>query len=187
MDDIYFLNGKRTLLRLVRDDDFEFMLRCINDCEVTQHILTFLPMSEKSEREWIEKTKEPTATDICFMVETSEKERLGVMALHGINHLHGTCTTGAVFPNKALHGQGYGVDAKFALLHYAFMTLNMRKVCSAVKASNPRSKRYQEKNGYRHVGTRLKHLYVNGQYVDEYLMEVFKEDFLPLYEAHMAS
>jgi RimJ/RimL family protein N-acetyltransferase len=163
------------------------MLVGINDLEIAKHIMTHLPVSRKKEQEWIEKVKNPTSNDIVLMVETITGERCGVMGLHNINHMHGTCTTGAVFPNKELHGKGYGVDAKFALLHYAFMTLNMRKVCSSVKASNPRSKAYQERNGYKHVGTRYKQLCVDGEYVDEYLMEVFKEDFLPLYEAHIAS
>ena len=187
MSNIYFLEGTKTRLRLVKEEDTDFMLIGINDQEMLQFIQSYLPVPRAKEMEWIQKVMNPTPTDIVFVVETKGGERLGVMGLHTINHLHGTCMTGALFTNKLMLGQGYGVDAKFALLHYAFMTLNMRKVCSAVKANNPRSRAYQERNGYRHVGTRVKQFYVNGEYVDEYLMEVWRHDFIPLYEAHMTS
>jgi RimJ/RimL family protein N-acetyltransferase len=68
------------------------------------------------------------------------------------------------------------------LLNYAFNTLNMRKICSAVFAFNGRSQAYNRKCGYRVEGVSKKHVFVRGNYCDLVMMALFKEDWQPLWE-----
>jgi UDP-4-amino-4,6-dideoxy-N-acetyl-beta-L-altrosamine N-acetyltransferase len=62
----------------------------------------------------------------------------------------------------------------------------MRKICSTVIAPNGASLRYAQKCGYKEEGRQVKQIYVDGEYHDLVHLGVFKEDWLPLWEAHNA-
>jgi len=180
MTHIPFIKGIVTNLVILEKTDVPTIHVWANDSEITQYLQLFLPMSRAAEDSWFESlNKQPN--DVVLGIETKDGVLIGTMGLHRIDYRHGTATTGAMLGNKEYIGKNYGTDAKMHLLHWAFTTLNLRKVCSEVLASNPRSKRYLEKTGYREVGCRKKHTFVKGEYVDQYIMEIFKEDFLPLW------
>lgn len=106
------------------------------------------------------------------------------MELSHINRIHGTAVTGAVIGEKEYWGKGYGSEAKLLLLKYAFDVLNLRKICSAAIAFNERSIRYQERTGYKIEGRRANQIYADGQYWDEVLLAVYREDWLPIWKKY---
>lgn len=179
---IKFLVGKRVYLRPLLKEDVPFLLRWVNDPEVYQYLNRCLPAMETEEEEWIENLNKKKGVDIVLMIcLVDEDQPIGTMGLHGINQKDGVATTGALIGEKDCWGKGYGTEAKMLLLNYAFNTLNLRKICSSVLAFNKRSKRYSEKCGYTVEGILKRQCFVNGRYVDEVLMAVFKSDFMPLW------
>lgn len=184
-ENIIFLDGKLVTLRPLQREDLPTVLRWINDIEITQHLMAYRPMVIEDEEKWYESLVGST-TNFVFAIETKGEDPkfIGTMGLHRINHRCQTASTGALIGDKNCHGKGYGTDAKMHLLHWAFNELNLRKVISSVLATNPRSKRYLEKTGYREVGTYTAHHFVRGDFVDEHIMEVFKDDFLKAWEAY---
>lgn len=186
---IPFIEGKLVNLCVPHKDDMSQITRWINRQDVQQHLLAFQPCTLEAEQAWYERMSghADNQRNYVFFLETKEDRRLiGTMGIHGINHRCGHATTGAMLGDPEAQGRGYGTDAKMHLLRWGFNTLNLRKVCSNVLASNPRSLRYLEKTGYRVVGTRSAHALVNGMFVDEHILEVFREDFEPLWERYQA-
>ncbi len=180
---IVFRMGKRIYLRAVLTEDIPLITVWINDPEVHQFLKIAYPMSPEDEKKWQEGLAGKKPGDVVFAIVLADTDEIiGVMGLHHIDHRNGLATTGAFIGRKDLWSKGYGTEAKMLVLEYAFNTLNLRKVCSAVYDFNGRSKRCLEKCGYTPEGCRKKHLYRNGRFVDEYLMAVFKEDFLPRFE-----
>ncbi len=181
--ELTFRVGKRVRIRLLCEDDAQILTQWMNDPEVTQYILQYLPKSIKAEKEWLEKI-EPNSHDFVFGIETEDETMIGVMGLHKVNYIHGTATTGAFIGNKDYWSKGYGSEAKMLLLQYAFDTLGLRKICASVIDFNKRSLRYQEKCGYKVEGRLKNQLFKDGQYWDEVLLAVYKEDWLPVWEQY---
>lgn len=178
---VIFIRGKRLNLRLITKEDIPTIIHWVNDGEVTQYLGLRTPMSYEKENEWVEKLYKDDK-NFVFGIETKEGELIGNMGLHGVDYPSGVGTTGAIIGNKDFWGQGYGTEAKMLLLHYAFDTLNLRKVCSQVFAFNERSINYSKKCGYREEGRMRQHQFRNGEYHDIVLLAVFREDFAPIWE-----
>lgn len=180
---IRFRIGKRLYLRPVLKDDIPFITAWINDPEITKFLKVNVPMTPEDEMKWFESISAKKPNDIVFAIVLKENdEMIGVMGLHHVNFLDGLARTGSFIGVKDYWSKGYGTEAKMLVLEYAFNTLNLRKVCSAVYDFNGRSKKCLEKCGYHEEGCWKSHAYRNGSYHDLFQMAVFKEDFLPLWE-----
>lgn len=178
---IVFLKSNRVVMRPLLKEDVPLCLKWINDPEVREYLSVYQPMMEADENEWFESLHKQKDTNIVLTIVVDGKA-IGVMGLHHISMKDGVATTGAYIGEKEYWNKGYGTEAKMLLLHYAFHTLNLRKVCSSVIAFNERSHAYSLKCGYKEEGRRKKQIYRNGEYHDEILLAVFREDWQPLWE-----
>ena len=182
---IVFLKGARVTLRPILREDIPLIIRWINDPDVWQFLETSMPMMEADENEWFEKLHKIKNTDIVVMIIVDNKP-IGIMGIHRINWKDRTASTGALIGEKESWGKGYGTEAKMLLLHYAFNTLNLRKICSSVYAFNKRSHAYLLKSGYVEEGRQRKQIYKKGHYQDVIIMAVFKKDWLPFWRKFRA-
>lgn len=184
-DRIPFLKGKLVTLCVPHKEDMAQITRWVNDPSITQYLGAYRPASIEQELDWYARLAKQDGQEFVFFLETNDDKRLiGTMGLHNVNHRTQVAGTGAMIGDHSAHGKGYGTDAKMQLLHWAFTELNLRKVISNVYATNPRSQRYLAKTGYKIVGTRKAHNLVRGQFVDEHILEVFREEFMPLWDAY---
>lgn len=177
-----FISGKTIDLRVITEVCIPEFLVWFNNSEVTNNLTAYLPMYEKDEREWIEALHKKKDGCIVLAIATKERQHIGNIGLHGINWKDRVATTGTVIGEKEFRRKGVGTEAKMLLLNYAFNTLNLRKICSRALVFNVASRRYSEKCGYRQEGVLKAHSFKNGEYVDEVLLAVFREDWLPLWE-----
>jgi RimJ/RimL family protein N-acetyltransferase len=179
-----FRMGKRVYLRPIKKADLPLITRWINDPDVTQFLTVSYPTTIDDEMKWYETLGKNNHHDVVLAITLRDtNQMIGITGLHRINYIDGVATTGSFIGEKHLWRQGYGSEAKMILLDYAFNTLNLRKICSQVYSTNPRSKGHLEKCGYREEGCLKKHAFRNGTYLDVFQMAVFKENFLPLWEA----
>lgn len=178
---IVFRRSKRVILRPLIETDAPLLALWVNDPQVSVYVRAYLPVTVKEEVEWILSLSKRPENDIVVMIVVDGKP-IGTMGIHGINHRHGTATTGALIGEKDYWGKGYGAEAKMLLLEYAFNTLNLRKVYSHVHEFNERSVNYSLKCGYEIEGRLKSHHYSQGKYWDQIQLAVFKDKFLPLWE-----
>lgn len=179
--ELYFRKATRVALRPVLESDIPHFMCWINDPEVHRFLTIYMPMMEADEQEWFERLHKRKPNDIVFTIEV-EGRPIGNMGIHHIDYRQGTAHTGVVIGEKEMWGQGYGAEAKMLLLHYAFNTLNLRKMCSVVYAFNERSLAYSKSCGYVEEGRRKEQYYIDGQYVDEVNLAIFRKDWEPLWE-----
>lgn len=182
---IIFRKGKKVILRPYEELDALRVTRWMNDPETTRHLLTRFPQSLAAEREWITKQPSRHPNDIVFAIETLDGVHIGSMGLHRIDWINRLATTGAVIGEAEYRGKGYGTDAKMLLLEYAFNALQLHKIMSHVIDTNLCSQRYSEKCGYKVEGMLKQHHFLDGAYHDEVIMAVFREDWLPMWNAYM--
>lgn len=178
---VVFLRGDRVILRPVSVEDVPLMLKWINNPNVRKYLSVPFPTTEGEEMEWIENLHKRKQNDVTLAIEVDGKI-IGTMGLHRIHWRNRVATTGTLIGEEDFWGKGYGTEAKMHLLNYAFNTLNLRKICSSVLAFNERSYRYGLRCGYREEGRLKQHHFHDGQYHDEILLAVFRDDWLPLWE-----
>ena len=183
-DKVIFLRGKKVILRPVdKDNDIVHFHRWFNDPEIRQFLTNCMPISMQQEEEWFA-TLPNRMDNIVLSIESIEEGVLvGNMGLHRINFISGTAVTGALIGGD-FQNKGYGTDAKMTMLNYAFNTLGLRKVCSEVIDFNGRSLHYSTKCGYHEEGRRVGQHLRDGEYCDEVLLAVFREDWLPLWQLY---
>ncbi|HEY4496741.1 MAG TPA: GNAT family protein [Candidatus Paceibacterota bacterium] len=179
-----FLLGHKVNLRPFRREDIPALTRWINDPEIRDFILVFLPQSENQEEEWF-KALGKDDKSVVLAIETKDGILIGSMGLHDIRWKDRIATTGAIIGEKDYWGKGYGTDAKMTLLNYAFNGLNLYKICSSVISFNKRSLKYNLRCGYQIEGIRKRNIFKRGRYWDVVMLAVFKKDWLPLWKMYL--
>lgn len=181
---ITFRKGKQTILRPLEEEDIPRLQKWINDPDVNQYLMPYRPLSRNDEEQWYQSLTDNDST-IMFAIDTlNDRDFIGTMGIHEIRWKDRVATTGALIGEKQYWGKGYGTDAKMTLLHYAFQTLNLRKISTTVLDFNDRSLQYLKKTGHQEIGRRSEEYYVDGEYRDEIYVEVFKEDWISLWEEY---
>ncbi len=174
------LTGKKVRLRLVAMQDVARLHKWINDKKINKYITAEIPISLAKERKYV-RSMVRSKNSKHFIIEIlPSREPIGIMSLGKIDQRHHKATTGAFIAESKYWGEGYGSDAKMALLKYAFTKLNMNRVESHVFTSNPRSRRYNEKCGYKYEGLLRQNVCKNGKYIDDWILAVLKKDWLKL-------
>jgi RimJ/RimL family protein N-acetyltransferase len=109
---------------------------------------------------------------------------VGHTGLHNITWPDARCTSGSVIGHPEGRMNGYGTEAKLLLLYHAFMVLGLRKVCSEVKAFNAASLGHLLKCGYQVYGRDPQQIFHEGEYVDEFMLGVFRKDWEPIWQKY---
>lgn len=145
------------------------------------------PYALESGTEWLASMTKSRGKDEVFAILLREGESyryIGHTGIHGITWPDGYGTTGSMMFGNDLQGKGYGTEAKLLLLYHCFNVLGLRKVCSSVKAFNVKSFGHLLKCGYTTIGRRRQHDFHRGAYVDEFLFEIFRDEWLPVWERY---
>jgi RimJ/RimL family protein N-acetyltransferase len=181
---IVFLQGKRGItLRPPSLEDVPTLTRWVNDPELRRFIKRPFPMTLHGEAEWIQSLLKRSDTDVVLVLDL-KGTHIGMMGIHRINWKDRTANTGAFIGEKQYWGKGYGTDAKMVLIDYAFNTLGLRKLSSHVYAFNERSIAYSKHCGYVEEGRLIRQRFIEGEYHDEVILSLFKEQWLPYWDAY---
>jgi ribosomal-protein-alanine N-acetyltransferase len=169
------LQGKVIRLRPPRPEDAPLMISWFEDLEVTRFMALRFPPSIESEKEWLDRMgKSPN--DVVWVVEY-EGRTVGVTAIHQIDWLNGSGTTGTTIGDKSVWGKGLGRDLMQLRTRYGFSQLPLRKLKSAYFDGNQASARAQAAAGYQEVGRYRSDRFIDGKWVDQIITEVLRDDW----------
>ncbi|HVS47427.1 MAG TPA: GNAT family protein, partial [Candidatus Dormibacteraeota bacterium] len=133
------------------------------------------PPSIDTEKEWLDSTaKDPNS--VIWVVEVDGRA-VGTTGIREIDWKNGFGTTGTLIGDRSLWGKGIGREAMQLRSTYAFKQLPLRKLKSSYFAGNEASGRAQAAAGYHEVGRHRADRFVDGQWVDEIITEVLREDW----------
>ncbi len=174
------LRGKKTILRPMRMSEAGMLFKWIGDPRINRYLTTVPPKTLAQERAWLKKAMH-SKTAHYFVIERKDtKEPIGTMSIQQIDKVNRKALTGAFIALPKYWGKGYGSDAKMALLKFAFLKLKLNRVESHAFASNLRSRRYNQKCGYKVEGFLRQNVFVHGRYIDDWMLAVLKKDWLAL-------
>ena len=174
------LTGERLYLRPIEVEDGAAIAR-LNAAETETFMERGrLPTSPLRHEHWFsEVSKHQPPEFILFAVcLLSDDSLIGTMELSEIDWLNRTAETGAWLYDARNRGQGYGPEAKYLLLEYAFDHLHLHALRSWVFELNTRSAAAVQRQGYRPAGRVKWDDFKNGAWHDALLFDVLRDEWL---------
>ena len=173
-----FWQGERVRLRPLSVADAEVMIAEERDSEsIRVFEAGIYPMhSLEMMRAWLESVQQSSGDVARFAVEDLDGTMVGTANISGWQNRNGTFTF-AVRIYRAYQRKGYAKEATKILLRYGFYELGCQKANSETIAFNEASIQLHRALGFQIEGRRRRNAYTAGQYWDEVLFGLTREEF----------
>jgi RimJ/RimL family protein N-acetyltransferase len=170
--------GKLTILRAIERNDIRQLWEWMQDEETMRYRDYPAPPASMAEacRQY-EESLADKKENLRLAIAIPDDELIGEIALRNIDRRCGLADFTIAIGNKDYWGKGYGTDATWALMHYAFQQLNLRRITLYVHDFNRRAIRAYEKCGFRKEGVMRDAHYMDGTYSDVVMMGLLRADF----------
>lgn len=180
------IQGILVRLRPVEREDLKKTTAMLNKPAVAINLGgLYFGISLKEEEAWYENhLKEQYQLSSLVIEDLKTGEHLGHIGFNQISWKNRKATVG-LFIDENYWGQGFGTDALMTFCHFGFTQLNFQRIQLLVFATNVRGISLYEKCGFQVEVVQKTAVYVDGIYVDQLLMGVLVEEFLPIYEGYM--
>ena len=135
------------------------------------------PVSYEDELDWYEKNIKVNFPNTVFGVESiSSNSLVGMTFLKNINLIHRQAEF-AILVDAIQNGKGYGKEACYKTIQFAFENLGMNRVYLKVRTENVAAIRIYESCGFKTEGTLREDVYKQGKYSDQLYMAVLAREF----------
>ena len=176
-----FWQGENIRLRSLQIEDAEKKLAEYNDTQARSWLEAGMELPQISLEAYREGLKDmcdfkDTSRMTAFTIETLEGEAAGWINMFGPNMRNGTFSIG-ISVYREYRQNGYAAEAMRVLMRYGFYQLRSQKCDSVCLDGNEGSIRLHEKLGFIREGRKRRAVYLNGEFVDEILWGVLKEEF----------
>lgn len=183
------LVGKKVTLRAYDDslDDGWDVVRWRNDPQVKAYLFEEEPLSFYSHLEWIDKIKHnPNVRYYMIQINEGDDHKALAIGTIGLSHIDWRNRVAKfgwfLIGEPKRRSWGYGTEAIFLLLDYAFNHLNLNKIWLHTMALNTAALAIYRKMGFRGEGILRKQKFKNGKYIDVHIYGLLRKDFNALKE-----
>jgi len=171
--------GNRVKLRAIELKDLPKMVKWRNDPDIYQYFYEQEPLSLVMQKIWFENLLKKQDEKLFIIETTDEKNIIGTVGLTRIDWRNRKAELGRfVIGEKKFLGSGYGAEAEYLILDYAFNYMNLNKVYGDRFAFNERVLVLHKKFGFQDEGLLRKHIFKNGEYQDVIIVGLLREVFL---------
>jgi len=176
----YFWQGDKIRLRPLRPEDAEQSFADSLDSPSRQMLQlgVELPTSVEAQREVLADIADCKDINgrVIFAIETIDGEQVGGISFHSRHRKNGTFRIGLII-RRGHRRQGYALEAVRILMRYAFHERRYQKCNSACVATNEASVAFHKEAGFVEEGRLRRQFFMNGEYVDEILFGITREEF----------
>lgn len=173
---------KRIYLRALELEDYKTSVHWRNDDEITSKLggSKFF-VSTETEKQWVQSTISQ-GKDIKLAICTlDENKYIGNVYLTDINYINRTAISHILIGDHAYWNNGYGTEAMFLILDYAFNHKNLNRIEAHVLEDNIGSCKMHEKLGYKYEGLLRQSVYKDGEYKNQIIYGLLKSDYIKNY------
>jgi ribosomal-protein-alanine N-acetyltransferase len=163
------LEGRNVNLRVVEKEDLPSIADWLNNPE----FFNYAPFPQRSRAE-LEKQHDNLPSDSkWFIVEKKNSSKIGFVyhELMGSQLEIGY----ALLPHE--RGKGFGSESITIIVDYLFLTKQIARIQATTDVRNKLSQRVLEKNEFKREGIIRKADFVRGQWRDEYLYSILREEW----------
>lgn len=136
------------------------------------------PVSFEEVRDWLTRSTADPGQVLLGIRLSSNDGLIGVARLMFIDMRHKTSEMGLYIGNPEARGQGFGKAAVRALVHYAFIELQLDRVFLKVLSSNHSAIRCYRACGFSEEGVWRDHVVIDGVRQDMTLMGLLKHEWV---------
>jgi RimJ/RimL family protein N-acetyltransferase len=174
------LEGSRVLLRTLKDSDARTIYMYARDPDVLRFTLLPSPYRQSDATRYVRNARSKKWQGKCIVraiVPKPGKIIAGIITLD----LNSENRRGYIgyWLAKPFWGRGLAKESIQLILQLAFQTLGLSKVTSSVMHPNIRSYKLLEWAGFRLEGRQRRQILKNGEWYDELLYGLLKEEWVP--------
>ena len=177
-----YIEGKFITLRAIEENDLDLLHKWAND-PITQDGIgeIHFPSSMDFHDSWFKNLKNDKLNQ-RFVVDTHDEGIIGISSIMNIDWRNRHAWHGLVLGESNYRGKGYGIDAILATMRYAFEELNLERLDGSMIEYNKLSiSTYCGKRlGWKEEGRRRNYFFRKGQYWDQVIVGVTKQDYFEL-------
>lgn len=172
------LYGEKIILRKMKSEDTEDIIRWRNQDFVRRNFIYQKPFTKEGHIQWISSMIE-TGKAIQFMIiDSSSDKPVGSVYFRDIDREHNKAEYGIFIGEEDALGRGFGTEAARLALNYAFEELRLHKVFLRVFAENTAAVKSYEKAGFKQEAYLRDEVCIDGEYKDMLLMAVISGVFI---------
>ncbi|MDH5783664.1 MAG: GNAT family N-acetyltransferase [Candidatus Bathyarchaeota archaeon] len=177
------IEGERVRMRSFELSDLDEIMKHWNNMELRNLVGSADrgPVARSEEEEWIRNTwkQRQERKAFTFAIETTADNRLiGGTGLFNIDWTSRSAMVGISIYNPEYWGKGYGQESTNLILGFAFRNLNLNRVELETFDFNKRAQKCYLNVGFKEVGRRRKACLIDGQYHDDIIMDILKDEWL---------
>jgi RimJ/RimL family protein N-acetyltransferase len=169
------IDGKSFRLRSWREEDMQVLTELRNNIKLQSQLLSRVRGSNIDQtRQWLRR-RGAGSNNLLFIVADRETDTArGYIQFIDIEPVDKTAKLGICL-SPEIQGKGIGSEVLLLALQYLYSCWAIRKVILEVSDDNKRAIKCYEKIGFLPCGKYIKHKYIDGQWRDIILMEIFLE------------
>lgn len=170
--------GFRVYLRALEPEDYKKSIKWRNDDEIWEMVggpKHFV--SEAYEKKWVEDaifSKDSINLAICLK---ENDEYIGNAYITNMDWINRSAHAPSMIGEKQYWSSGLATEARILLLYFAFYERGFNRIWASILEENIGSQRMCEKCGYKKEGILRQSVYKNGEFKNQILMSVLKEEF----------
>ncbi len=174
-----FIYGPRIYLRSVELEDWEKGYQWVNDPEVSRYVTTgTAPYSRLQEKQWYERAA-TSDNEFHFALVVRENDRyIGNAGLFNVEWRTRKACFGIMIGDRYYWNQGFGTEATYLVVRFAFEQLGLHRVWLHVNTENVRAQRAYEKVGFKREGTLRHDSYFDGEFRDLVTMGILQGELV---------
>jgi len=169
------IQGKRIILRNWSQPDLQEIVGLRNDIELQSQLLARVRGStDEQVLHWLKDRSTGTDTHLLIIADKEHDHAIGYIQITRIDYTDRRGEVGICL-GKAHQGCGLGTEALSLAIEHFRTIWNFRKLTLSVRSDNARAIKCYQKLGFVQVGVFLKHIFMNGEWQDITVMELFTE------------
>lgn len=170
------IQGSRTIIRPVQEEDFPFFHRWMNDPDISWWMDYEEPFTLEEIESDIEKAREE---GLAFTIEF-EMRPIGRIGLNRFRQQARIASTYLFIGDPEARGKGLAIESMTALLGFAFDDRNLRMVDLMVLAENDAAIRTYKACGFREDGRLRERSWKSDRWMDHLWMSITADEFRAL-------
>lgn len=170
--------GERIYLRALEIDDYKTSIQWRKDSQIWNMLggVKYF-VSEAYEKKWVENAIF-NSKDVRLAICLSENDKyIGNVYMTDLDETNRSCQSHILIGDKEYWGQGYAKEALLKAIEYMFKERNINRIQAVILESNKQSLRMHQKCGYKVEGLLRKSVFKSGQYQNQYILSILREDY----------
>lgn len=171
--------GERVRLRAVEKGDLAAFVRWFNDPEVRCNLKIVQPFSMGQEEKWYADVLDRPVEEHPLCIEVQQGGgwiMIGNSSFMNINQHDRSAEIGIFIGDKKFWNQGLGTEAMRLMTKHGFENLNLNRIYLHVYETNLRGKRCYEKAGFSIDGRLRQARFLEGRYIDVFIMSILRDE-----------